>query len=275
MPAKWFICPDGKQIEIQKCLKSCRLKDNLSGGRCLSARTLRAISHQREWSGKPTITQLLKGTREAYLQLTYDYPINPQDQLFKLVGTRAHSLQEMFVGADELSEERLHSEITSGQLDFYDPETETLYDTKTCGSFKIKKALGLQQVEVPTGEYYKSGEKKGRPKTRKEWRDGGHKDRLDWAVQLNFYRMLLEEILPEGYEVKHMQVEAIARDGGTMQASRTGIEQRGLLIDINRISNRWLKSYVEKKAKALHTALETGKLPPRCRPRETVSIPLR
>jgi hypothetical protein len=261
MPAKWFLCPDGEEIEIKKCLtEGCRIGQSLPAGRCLSVRTLRLIADQRPWTGVPSTTQLLKGTREAYLEITTDYAINPQDALFRVHGTKGHGVLDKYTGMSELGEERLRDEISHGTFDFYDDGV--LYDTKTWGSFKVQKALGMRQAEVATGEVYKTGEKKGRPKTRKEWHPGGRKDRLHTAIQLNDYRMKLEAL---GFPVKAMIIEALVRDSGLMIANMRGIQQNGILIPINRISDHWIKRYMAAKRKALLTALETKTLPPLCR----------
>ena len=61
------------------------------------------------------------------------------------------------------------------------------------------RALGYYKVDVPTGEIYKTGLKKGQPKYKKEWRTDGVRHILDWAIQLNYYRILLEQ---RGFEVK-------------------------------------------------------------------------
>jgi len=268
MPAKWFTCPDGDEIEIKKCLtEGCRIGQHLPAGRCLSVRTLRLIADQRPWTGVPSTTQLLKGTREAYLEITTDYAVNPQDALFRVHGTKAHSVLDKFTGMGELGEERLTDELNSGMFDFYDDGI--LYDTKTWGSFKVQKALGMYSVDVPTGEVYKSDCKSGRkgdPKTRKEWRSGGRKDRLDTAIQLNDYRMKLEVL---GFPVKAIIIEALVRDGGLMIASMRGVAQNGVLIPINRISDHWVRKYMATKATALQRALEAREAPPVCRPRET------
>lgn len=270
MPAKWFICPDNERIEICQCLDGgCRISGDLPGGRCLSIRTLRAIADQRPWKGKPSTTQLIKGTREAYLELTTDYPIDPQGALFRVRGSRGHATLEKFVGPDELSELRLHGEHSSGMFDLYDETTRTLYDDKFWGSYKIMRALGLHQVDVPTGEFYKTdckSGKKGDPKTRKEWLPGGYRDCFDTAVQLNDYRIKLEAL---GFPVEQMVIEAIARDGNCWIAQKRGIQQNGVLIPINRISDHWVGMYMRKKAELLLRALELGKVPSVCKPRET------
>jgi hypothetical protein len=270
MPATHFLCPDGEQITIDECInKGCRMAWALPAGRCLSVRTLRAIAEQRTWGGKPSTTQLLKGVREAYLEITTDYPIDPQGALFRVHGSKGHGYLDQFVDGNELGEERLHDEISSGMFDFYDTATATLYDDKFSGSYKIMKAMGLHQVTVPTGEVYKTNcksGKKGDPKYRKEWREGGYRDCLDWAIQLNDYRIKLESL---GFPVKQMVIECIARDGGCYIALNRGVEQNGVLIPINRISDHWIKRYMATKAAALHKALDTGELPPPCKPRQT------
>lgn len=266
IPATRFICPDGYATPIKYCLEhGCRMAKKLPAGRCLSPRTLRFIAEQREWTGIPSTTQLLKGTREAMLEILTDYDISPQDALFRIFGTKSHNLLDKYTDGNELAEERLYDEISSGQFDFYDPIMQQLIDCKFWGSYKIMKALGLYQVEVPTGEVYKTGKKKGQPKTRKEWREGGRKDRLDVAVQLNDYRMKLESI---GFPVRQMVIEAVARDGNTYIAKNRGIEQNGFLIPVNRISDPWVRRYMKAKRDALMKALETHIVPPKCKPRE-------
>lgn len=269
MPAKWFICPDSERTLIADCLNQCRICDQLPAGRCLSIRTLRAIAEQRSWEGKPSTTQLLKGTREVYLEITTDYAIDPQDSLFRVHGSKAHAFLDQFTGDNELGEERLHDEICSGQFDFYDSETQTLYDIKTWGSYRIMRALGLKQVEVPTGEVYKSdckNGKKGQPKTRKEWVEGGEPDLFNEEIQLNDYRMKLEAI---GFPVKAMFIEAIARDGGCYIAKNRGVEQNGMLIPIRRLPDETVKQYLENKRMLLMNALESGMIPIPCTRYET------
>ena len=73
------------------------------------------------------------------------------------------------------------------------------------------KALGYYKKDVETGEVYKTGAKKGQPKTRKELFTDGVRHVLDWALQLNYYRLLLEE---ENYTVSSMMIQALCRDTG-------------------------------------------------------------
>lgn len=245
---KYFKCPDGQEVEIKDCLTRCRMTE-----RCLSLPTLRMIAEQREFTGKPSVTQLLKGTMEAYLHIKHDDLIMvPQEQLFRILGTKSHLALEEYT-ENELSEERLHSEIASGAFDLYDAESKTLYDYKTWGSYKVAKALGIEMVDVETGEIYKTGAKKGKPKTRKEAKLTGVIDNKDTELQLNYYRILLEEA---GFEVKKMLVEAIVRDGGTYIAFGRGITENGYLIPIRRLNDGEVIKYFTMKAEQLKHALE-------------------
>lgn len=252
---KYFKCPDGEIYEIKDCLSSCRM-----GKRCLSIPTLRLIAEQRSWTGKPSTTQLLKGTREAYLELVWDDLVeDPKDQLFRILGTKGHGLLEQYT-IDELAEIRLEDENTTGAFDLYDPESQTLYDYKTWGSFKVARALGIQMVDVETGEFYKTGAKKGQKKTKKEPRLGAP-DMKDTELQINNYRLLLEA---KGHPVKKMYVEAIVRDGGTYIATSRGIKENGYLIPVKRLNDNEVKEFFATKNNALLQALETKTIPPIC-----------
>ena len=255
MGYKYFICPDNQKCEISGCLQSCRMEK-----RCLSLPTLRAISQQREWTGIPYTTQLLKGTREEWLEIVNDdLIINPQDRMFSLLGTKVHGTLERHTD-NMLSEERISDEVSSGQMDCYDANSMTLYDYKTAGSYKVMQALGIVMVDVPTGEFYKTGEKKGQPKTRKEPQNG-QPDMREWELQFNDYRIKLES---QGFAVKDMYIEAIVRDGGTIAARSRGIIQNAYLIPVRRMPDEEVKTYFKIKADALQSALATEVIPPPC-----------
>ena len=267
MAMKKFICPDGVQVDIDDCLKGCRAGcDVCPAGRCLSVRTLTAIADQRVWDGKPSTTQLLRGTRESYLLIKHDYAIDPQKSLFALHGTKAHGALDKHTPDGCLSEERLDDGISTGAFDFWSPENGgTLIDVKTYGSYAVAKTLGYKETNVPDG-VYKTGERKGQTKYKKVISFDGVKKRFDLAVQLNDYRMKLEQV--KGVPVKHMLCEVIVRDGGTYMATNRGITQNGYLIPINRISDHWVRLYMTKKRDDLASALATGVMPKPCNKRE-------
>lgn len=265
MPATKFICPDGKHIHISDCLLSCRLAQ-----RCMLLPTLRAIAKtlNRNLTGF-SVTELIGGVREAYLKKTCEYAVNPQARIYALHGSAAHVINERNIDGDILGEERLFGEVCSGQFDLYgalvDDDTATLGDIKVTSSYKIMRAMGMYKVEVPTDEVYKTGVRKGKVKTVKEWRSDGVRNLLDWAIQLNCYRMLLEK---QGFPVRQMIIQAICRDNSLRIASERNIRQAVYLIPINRISDRWLIRYLKHKAKLLEVALSKNKPPMYCRARE-------
>ena len=265
MPATKFICPNGKTIPISKCLNRCSQKE-----RCMFLPTLRAIAKSLDRGiSEPTVTELISGVRETYLKKTTDYAIDPQKTLYALQGQAVHTLNENCTEGEILSEVRLKDAITSGKFDMYgkilDESDGTLGDLKVTSSYKLMKALGIYKVDVETGEFFKTGARKGQPKTRKELRYDGVRHVMDWAIQLNYYRMLLEKA---GFTVKRMVIEALCRDNSLRIASERGIDQAVYLIPIGKISDRWLTRYFTAKAKRLQEALDTKKLPAVCSARE-------
>jgi hypothetical protein len=277
MPAVGFICPDREKIKFEDCFKECRLKDDLPTGRCKALPFLRKASRQREWKGEPSTTQLLGGTREAWLKITKDYYIDPDDRVFALLGTQTHAVLDKFGQGDHLTEERLRDEICSGAFDFYDGEQQILYDYKTWGSYKVMKALGIRSIEVPEtdGEgnlvLKKTGKNKGQPKTRKEWVNGDIASKaealLDTSIQMSNYRDKLLRVLPRGYTVKSMAVQVISRDSGLMVSIRRGIEEKAPVIPIHGISRHWVDRYLNRKKSLLLDALKND-YAPLCRKRE-------
>lgn len=266
MPVTEFICPDRNTIKIDDCLQECRLCSDLEAGRCLSLRTLHAIADQREWNGTPSTTQLLRGTRESFLTITSEFPVDPQKMLYALHGTKSHGTLDKYTPAGCLSEERLFDGVSSGAFDFWSPENGgTLYDVKTYGSYQVAKTIGIREVYVHDG-YYKTGDKKGQNKWKKQIAFDGRKRRFDLAVQLNDYRLKLKKV--KGVDSKNLICEIIVRDGGTYLAINRGVTQNGYLVPINKISDVWVERFMEAKKNALLSALETGTIPKPCNPRE-------
>ena len=265
MPATKFVCPDGQRIRTADCLKNCA-----KGQRCMFLPTLRAVANSLDRKiSEPTVTELIAGVRETYLKKTSAYAVEPSSVLYALQGQAIHAINENHTNGAILSEERLKDEITSGQFDLYgkiiDEEEGVLGDLKVTSSYKLMKALGIYKVKIDTGEVYKSGLKKGQPKYKTELRNDGVRDLLEWAIQLNYYRILLEE---QGFKVKRMYIQALCRDFNLRIATERGITQSVYIIQINKISDHWLKRYFTRKAKLLRDALETKTLPPVCSVRE-------
>lgn len=265
MSATRFICPDGQRVRIVDCLRSCP-----QAQRCMFLPTLRAVANSLDRKlSEPTVTELIAGTRETFLKKTTDYAVDPASVLYALQGQAVHSINERHTQGDILSEERLKDEITSGQFDLFgkilDADEGVLGDLKVTSSFKLMKVLGIYKAKVNTGEVYKSGAKKGLPKFRSELRFDGVRDLLDWAIQLNYYRLLLEHA---GFTVNRMFIQALCRDSGLRIAVERGITKPVYIIPINKISDHWLQRYFHHKAKVLRDAISTDILPPVCSFRE-------
>ncbi|MBO4779104.1 MAG: hypothetical protein J5497_00545 [Selenomonadaceae bacterium] len=265
MPATKFICPSGERIRITECLCSCPNKQ-----RCMFLPTLRAVAKSLDRNiSEPTVTELIAGVRETYLKKTSAYAVEPSSVLYALQGQAIHSINELNTQGEILSEERLKDDITSGQFDLYgkilDGDGGVLGDLKITSSFRLMRALGIYKVRIDTGEVYKSGLKKGQPKFRTELRYDGVRDLLDWSVQLNYYRLLLERA---GFKISRMYIQAICRDASLRIAQERGIDKPVYIIPINKISDHWLTRYFQHKAKLLNEAIATKTLPPICSVRE-------
>ena len=265
MPATKFICPDGRVVNIETCLKSC-----IHGNRCMFLPTLKAISKSLNRNLKePTVTELISGVRETFLKKTTDYAVDPSSVLYAMQGQAVHSLHEQNAEDGILCETRLMDDVTSGQFDLYgdllDTREGVLGDLKVTSSYKLMKALGIHTVRVATGEVYKTGARKGQPKYRNELRYDGVRHLMDWALQLNYYRLLCEKA---GIKVDRMYIQAICRDAGLRIATERGIDQTIYIIPIHRISDHWLRLYFQTKAKRLSRAMQDHKLPPVCSAKE-------
>lgn len=269
MPATKFICPNSKSIAISECLSFCPF-----GSRCMAKPTLNAVADSVKDRGLKSfsVTELINGTREMYLKKTCEYHINPQDQIFAMHGSAVHSISENKSGNNILTEIRLSDDITNGQIDAYGDVLgdgkKILLDYKVTSSYKAMQALGFYKVDVPTGEVYKTGAKKGQPKYTKEWRTGGLRHILEWAIQVNYYRVLLEK---HNFHVDDMYIQIYVRDYSLRMASERNITKPIYLIKINKISDVWLDRYFKAKRDRLTYAITNELLPNFCSNKETWS----
>jgi len=260
-----FICPDDKEITFKECLKQCRMKEM-----CVSRPTLQALSVQRKWTGLPSTTMLLGGTRYAYLKIVKDYFEDLQKLSFILLGNKVHkALEDNDISGN--SEIAFKDKTMSGILDYYDKETKTLWDYKASGSFKVKKALGLvsYKVDDPTGATYKrggSGFKKGDIKQITMWKqDKKAVDMWEWVLQTNRYAIWLQD---DNILVENIKIEVIVRDGGLRAATSSGVDKNIVVINIPIISKEYVLDYFNKKANMLRASLAIG-WSPRCNDKET------
>lgn len=268
MPATQFICPTGDQVAISQCLAECP-----NAIRCMGKPTLEAVANSVKDRGLGNIysvTELISGSREVYLKKTTDYAIDPQDQIFAMHGTAVHSICEKHSSSFTLTEVRLSNDIYTGQIDAYGDllgnGKKIILDYKVTSSFKASRALGYYKVDEPTGEVFKTGTKKGQAKTKKVVKTGGVKHILEWAIQVNAYRMLLEE---HNFKVDDMHIQMYVRDYSLRIAAERNVEKPIYLIKVNRISDHWLKRYFAIKKRRLEEAMATGVIPAICSKRES------
>lgn len=238
MPLRFFICPDGQQIEVSKCLEKCPRPE----GRCLSLPTLHSISSSRPWVGKPSTTQLLNPTRLEFLKITKDYATDPQSMAYSLLGTRHHQKLEAVARKIEgLEVEKYLDGDPSGTLDLLEPDDLKegyweLIDYKTWGSFSVAKVLGIGS------------------------KNSGY-ERHQAELQLNNYRIKVSQM---GFPISHLSVQCTVRDGGTRTAysNQIGFKMKKLPLAI--LDDDYVRDYFAKKREALLTALDTMTLPPFC-----------
>lgn len=255
MPAKWFECQDGRKIEIQACLNGkCRMKN-----RCADRSYLQLVSREREWTGTPSTTQLISGTMYAFLKLTKDYAIYPGDRAFMVHGTKGHAILEGMDDECSFLEERLQlEEGITGIADAIEVEDgiTTLWDRKTSGSYRVMRAIGLFQYDHPTSEVFKTGPRKGQPKTVKMFSQRDDmKDTWDWDLQLNLYRIMFERIYGH---VDKLKIMCVVRDGGTWIAFNRGIYDNTYVIPIKILDDKIILDYFEEKRRNLLQALDKG-----------------
>lgn len=242
MPLRHFLCPDEETRLITQCLEACPRNE----GRCMALAHLIAIGGgDRKWEGKMSVTQLIKGTRQAFLGITQNYAVNPDDQAFALYGRLHHKRLEIINRRLEgLTEQKLTAEI-SGTLDKLEPDElhpskYKLIDYKLVGAYSVAKALGLTNNE-------------------------GQADMRDWELQLNKYRILLEgSEFADLFPVSRMFIQATIRDSGLKQMKSLGIPQRMPLIPVKKIDDSYVNEFFLSKEYALTSALKKGTLPDIC-----------
>lgn len=269
MPVDKFVCPNGDKIPIEQCLSLCP-----HHVRCMSHPTLLSVANSvkdRNLGRKYSVTELLSGTREIFLKKQPDcsYAVDPSSQIFATFGTALHSICEENSSPFSLSELRFSNDLYTGQIDAYGDllgnGKKVLIDFKSTSSFKAALSLGYYKVDVPTGEYYKTGARKGQAKTKRVFRTDGVKHLSQWAIQINAYRLLLEE---HNFPVEEMWIQMFVRDYSLKTAAERNITKPIYLIKINKISDIWIRRYFAAKKKRLDEAIDNNILPPFCRSAE-------
>lgn len=291
-----FICPDGGRIAVDKCLAcgGCRMGDrcatrpylmmaaserpqlfrcNVCGTEAKFPATNKKFNipcikligpelQKKYCPGRmeyvPSTTQLIQGTKAAFLKLTTDFDISPDSRAFMITGTKGHAALEAFDDDYSLAEEKFQNEDVSGIADLLTDEDGQviLSDYKVSGSFKVAKALGFEEYEEGTGEFFKSGKRKGEEKKRKLIRRSEKAiDRWEWEMQLNKYRINYERM---GFKVDKLKIQCVVRDGGTFIARSRGVFRNVYYFDINILPDEIVNEFFERKRRDLLQALKQG-----------------
>jgi len=106
-----------------------KLTNNLN----LPAVLVRALSaDDYSKNTKYSVTQLLKPAQAVILEKRYwpELEADVSESLWRFIGSAVHRFLEKGEGKNDLTEERIAFSKTSGQLDYYESETKTIYDFK-------------------------------------------------------------------------------------------------------------------------------------------------
>lgn len=230
------------------------------GTRCATRSYLQLVKSERPWTGRPSTTQLITGTMNAFLKLTTDYATSPDSRAFMINGTKGHGNLEAAGDEYSLLEEKFNDDETevTGIADVLEIEGKEiiLADNKVSGSFKVAKALGFFVDEEPTGDVFKTGKRKGEQKTRKILkRDDSKIDRWEWEMQLNKYRMEFER---RGFKPTALKIQCIVRDGNTYIARSRGVFRNIYYFNISFLPDEVVNNYFQEKKAALLKALAQG-----------------
>ena len=268
MPAIGFKYPQGDTISFEDALENKKLDIERMG---VYPTALKEMSKQRDPDRKPSVTELINGTCQSYLQRTETYHINPQEYAFSLAGTLHHKKLED--NADESEAEiSLEGIDITGIVDLYDSNTNCLIDYKNTGSYKASQVLGIEFYleDDPSGALYKRSGRWGAAGTPKKVKRHFMKpekaDFGDWSWQINMYRYMLEST---GKQVDKMYVQMTVRDGGIAVARDRGVERNIYLVEVPYIHNDHLLEYFTEKRDRLLDALESKTTPGKCNETET------
>ncbi len=236
MPLKGFYCPDGQKIAKEDCFTQCRM-----GSRCRSLKYLSSAGYDRPFTGTFSTTQLINPTRMAYLKITTDYYVEPNDRAFAILGTSAHARLDLFAKRmDLVSELRIKNGDIAGILDALEPDDNQpdcfkLIDSKTWGSYAVQKTV-----------------------------------QTDTTLQLNHYKYLAEHddalsnAIGRPIKIVKLLVEVIVRDGGTWIAKDRKVSDKVTFIEIPIMDEGKVVEYFARKKSALQNALDIHTLPPVC-----------
>lgn len=258
---KWFVSPTGEKHTIRECVEEGLLDEYYPRSYLLMC------AQERRWTGTPSTTQLIDGTRMAYLKLLCNYSVDPDKESFKVLGTKAHSRLEKCITLASYAEYELCHDNISGIVDLVEPHGKDLWliDYKTWGSYRVNRALGWVKKERPMVDqdgapvlYKRSGKgyTAGQQRTESYYEvDKDQADTRDLTLQLNWYRYMFEST--QGNKViSRLKAFATVRDGNTHIAFSRGIKDNTYYLDVDFMDDNDLVKYFHGKRDALLSVLE-------------------
>jgi hypothetical protein len=104
-------------------------------------RALQASTYDRQ-TNRVSVTDLQKSVRAYVLGRKHEADITEDvsEQLWRFIGSATGAMLEAGEGANDLKEERLTVGDITGRFDFYEGNTQTLYDYKVTSVYKVKAA---------------------------------------------------------------------------------------------------------------------------------------
>ena len=252
MPLTKFRCPDGGTINVEDCLSQCRMAE-----RCASPPTLLSIvkgDRDRAWDGIPHVTELMGGTMEAFLKHTKNFTSSPDAHAPLLLGTAHHAmLEEMAIEMGNPAEVHLNLverpqttpkpvTVMQGSPDYLDQVEDTpavydLWDYKAYGMYLADKVLGIKKPP----------------------------DRADLEMQLNAYRVMLEDM---GINIGKLMVQITIKSDSWL-VKRTIPSGRAIhVVEIAYLDDDYIRQYYSLKSSALRRSMEINKAPNVCTPEE-------
>lgn len=256
---KWFISPTGEKVTIEDALNGALHE-------YYPMPYLVACADERPWTGKPSTTQLINGTRMEYLKIITPYAIDPKDQAFRILGTRAHTKLEELAPFENITELEMESDEITGICDLLErnPDgTWRLTDYKTWGSFRVMLALGLEKKRrLAFNQYgdpilYQKSGKWGKAGTQKyeDYYEPNPEfiNNREAELQLNRYRVILEKY---NYTISEMMIFYTVRDGGCWDARNRGIYDNVYFKSIEKYNDDYIYDYFSRKKVKLLSHLD-------------------
>jgi len=242
---KKYLCPDGKTIKCEECIKKCRMKLRC----CPATMPAHVFYSQREWTGKLSVTQALNPHVRNWMAIKQDGISKLEDNIYSMTGTVNHSLHEdagkNAVGIE--TEIKLQDDLNYGcadQLEEVDGKYY-LHDIKNKKTAQMYYLLDYEQI----------GEKKFASPSYKQT-GSKLKDTDDVVLQLNRYRMLLEK--ERNIKISGLFMDVVLIDYSPMASpKRYGIRWQYFSVPVKILNDDFVMDYYIKADANIQNLLES------------------